>query len=310
MVTWFMIAAHQPRPAIPLPSPLRNLYVLCASALSFRFSLYSSPLRALSLEGSELEASPTTRGFPVPCGRLVRLPRSSRSSNSFRMIFFADPCPLTPMESYSSQKHRGWGPRSAAAFAPLTCSACMQELPQLHCFLIVSHSFVHGGGVGYPRASSPSLRALSPSGLCALCVEIPSCPHPDLAARCAGRYPSVRSHRPSSKHGQRPSGHGRTILGWHRAIAGLGRGRTHLYPSPDRRQRRIVMQHNRRATGNNAKLLPHHREIDLHRFVFPLRILFLQHVQSHGLVADLECLLQLPIVVDRAARIENRAQRV
>jgi hypothetical protein len=111
----------------------------------------------------------------------VTLPRSSRGSLfrpsleettiPFRITFFADHHPLTFMESYSYKK-QGRGAPNSRSILPLPPNT--QKLLQLDSFQLPTHSFVHGGGLGYPSASR------SPRGSSGQFAHTRSPVHPEL----------------------------------------------------------------------------------------------------------------------------------
>jgi hypothetical protein len=128
MVTFVVLVSRQPVPATP--SSLRNLCALCVSALSFsRSCSFNSKLSTVSLSSltfplTRMDAKLTRvkhksfichsykkhPGWGTPRHFSAPLPicPSLATTNLFRMIFFARPHPLSPVESYSSQnKGRG-----------------------------------------------------------------------------------------------------------------------------------------------------------------------------------------------------------
>ena len=136
MVTSSVIVSSQLVPATQIS--LRNLRALCASALSFSSSY-----------------SPLSFFFSPRSFKLRKLEGSQSPSNLFRIKSFADPHPLTLMESNLYKKHRGGVPDHVRV-SPCLWSASAQELPQLMCFHRFPRSRMHLRRVG--RASSSTNR--------------------------------------------------------------------------------------------------------------------------------------------------------
>src|SRR5271163_329392 len=101
MVTSSVIVSSQLVPATQIS--LRNLRALCASALSFSSSY-----------------SPLSFFFSPRSFKLRKLEGSQSPSNLFRIKSFADPHPLTLMESHLYKKHRGGAYPTTYESAPVS----------------------------------------------------------------------------------------------------------------------------------------------------------------------------------------------
>jgi hypothetical protein len=84
----------------------------------------------------------------------------------FRITFFADPHPLTPIESYSYKKQgRGWGPRQLTPTQALSTCVTHSNTRNLNLFMRLLYDSLDTQGVGDLPLSSARFRALCVSAL-------------------------------------------------------------------------------------------------------------------------------------------------
>src|SRR5580704_12358219 len=181
--------------AVPVPSYF-DLCALCVSALSYpSLSLFNFKVLALSMvEGST---------FNVP------------SPNSHRIIFFAHPHPLTPIESYSCKKQGGGGPhpdRLASLFHCLVTSALTRRNARnSNPFMGLLHNSrtPQGGRARIPPAESQNFSARS-TYRC-VCTFPPE----HLAMRRVAKIESLLCVLPQEPHCIRPRTHRHCFLRFH-----------------------------------------------------------------------------------------------
>src|SRR5271156_7252095 len=119
MVTSSVIVSSQLVPATQIS--LRNLRALCASALSFSSSY-----------------SPLSFFFSPRSFKLRKLEGSQSPSNLFRIKSFADPHPLTLMESHLYKKHRGGEGTRPRTSQPLSLVCERTGTPATHVLSSIS----------------------------------------------------------------------------------------------------------------------------------------------------------------------------
>ena len=137
-----------------------HLCELCFSALSSLRSRFYFPVPTICHRGR-------SEGSAFPGSSLAtRLRRVSRGHSSvatipFKIISFADPHPLTPIESNLYKKQgRGWGPQDLPFFFPVDKCVTHSNARNPSLFMRLLHGSLHTPGVGAclfpPRGSAHS----------------------------------------------------------------------------------------------------------------------------------------------------------